>query len=54
MWQDKEDNPAEVDKLENGPYMQRVLDRMSWRLGFNVTRGEFLSSSVSMLREDSH
>lgn len=35
---DKEDNPAEVDKLENGPYMQRVLDRMSWRLGFNVTR----------------
>lgn len=35
---EKKSTPAEVDKFEKGPFMKRLLDTMSWRLGFNVTR----------------
>lgn len=37
---EKKSTPVEVDKFEKGPYMKRLLDTMSWRLGFNVTRDD--------------
>ncbi|EEC05778.1 secreted multiple inositol polyphosphate phosphatase, putative, partial [Ixodes scapularis] len=35
--QEKKSTPVEVDKFEKGPYMKRLLDTMSWRLGFNTS-----------------
>ncbi|XP_077490703.1 multiple inositol polyphosphate phosphatase 1-like isoform X2 [Amblyomma americanum] len=37
---EKEDSPAAVEEYEKGPYMQRLLDRLTWRLGFNITKGD--------------
>lgn len=37
---DKEDTPAAVDAFEKGPYMKRLMDRLTWRLGINVTKGD--------------
>lgn len=36
----KEDTPAAVEAFEKGPYMLRLMDRLTWRLGFNVTKGD--------------
>nr|XP_037286358.1 multiple inositol polyphosphate phosphatase 1-like [Rhipicephalus microplus] len=37
---EKEDTPAAVAAFEKGPYMSRLMDRLTWRLGFNITKGD--------------
>lgn len=32
--------PAAVEAYEKGPHWQRLLDTLSWRLGFNVTKAD--------------
>ncbi|XP_075724821.1 multiple inositol polyphosphate phosphatase 1-like isoform X2 [Rhipicephalus microplus] len=37
---EKEDTPAAVAAFEKGPYMSRLMDRLTWRLGLNITKGD--------------
>ncbi|XP_037571292.1 multiple inositol polyphosphate phosphatase 1 isoform X1 [Dermacentor silvarum] len=36
----KEGTPPAVEAYEKGPYMKRLLDRLTWRMGINVTQGD--------------